>query len=82
MVSAVSSVFGFLHNEPVRVALLVGGAAALVCAVVGLFTVMRRQAFAGHALADVSSAGGSAALAVSMKARIFEASLRPTAFHS
>lgn len=61
MVSAVSSVFGFLHNEPVRVALLVGGAAALVCAVVGLFTVMRRQAFAGHALADVSSAGGSAA---------------------
>ena len=52
---------GFLANEPVRVALSVAGGAALVCAVVGVATVMRRQSFAGHALADVSSAGGSAA---------------------
>ncbi|MHB1542384.1 MAG: metal ABC transporter permease [Steroidobacteraceae bacterium] len=51
---------GFWSNQPVRVALVVGGGAALVCAVVGLSTVMRRQAFAGHALADVSGAGGSA----------------------
>jgi zinc/manganese transport system permease protein len=51
---------GFWCNQPVRVALAVGGGAALVCAVVGLSTVMRRQAFAGHALADVSGAGGSA----------------------
>ena len=52
---------GFLANGPVRVALVVGGGAAVVCAVVGVFTVMRGQSFAGHALADVSSAGGSAA---------------------
>lgn len=51
---------GFFANEPVRTALTVGGAAAVVCALVGVFTVMRGQIFAGHALADVSSAGGSA----------------------
>jgi zinc/manganese transport system permease protein len=59
--SVLASVLEFLHNEPVRVALLVGGGAALVCAVVGVATVMLRQSFAGHALADVSSAGGAAA---------------------
>ena len=32
----------------------------MVSGVVGVFTVMRGQSFAGHALADVSSAGGSA----------------------
>jgi zinc/manganese transport system permease protein len=52
---------GFWSNQPVQVALAVGGGAALVCAVVGVSTVMRRQAFAGHALGDVSGAGGSAA---------------------
>ena len=51
---------GFLQNGPVRTALAVGGAAAIVSAVVGVFTVIRGQSFAGHALADVSSAGGSA----------------------
>jgi zinc/manganese transport system permease protein len=61
VVSLLLSVPGFLANEPVRIALAVGGGAALVCAVVGCATVMRRQSFAGHALADVSSAGGSAA---------------------
>ena len=52
---------GFLANEPVRTALIVGAGAAVVSAIVGVFTVMRGQSFAGHALADVSSAGGSAA---------------------
>lgn len=52
---------GFLANGPVRTALIVGAGAAIVSAVVGVFTVMRGQSFAGHALADVSSAGGSAA---------------------
>lgn len=52
---------GFLANGPVQTALVVGGAAAIVSAVVGVFTVIRGQSFAGHALADVSSAGGSAA---------------------
>ena len=59
--SVLLSAVEFLHNEPVRVALIVGGGAALVCAVVGVATVMQRQSFAGLALADVSSAGGSAA---------------------
>lgn len=52
---------GFFSSEPVRVALVVGGAAAIVSGVLGVFTVIRGQSFAGHALADVSSAGGAAA---------------------
>jgi zinc/manganese transport system permease protein len=43
-------------------ALAVSAAAAVLCAVAGVFTVIRGQAFAGHALADISSAGGAAAL--------------------
>ena len=35
---------------------------AVVSAVTGVFTVMRGQSFAGHALGDVSAAGGSGAL--------------------
>jgi zinc/manganese transport system permease protein len=54
------AVAGFFASEPVRTALIVGGGAALVSAVTGVFTVMRGQSFAGHALADVSSAGGAA----------------------
>ena len=63
MISGVGAGFisAFWSNGPVRVALAVGGGAAVVCAVVGLSTVMRRQSFAGHALADISGAGGSAA---------------------
>jgi zinc/manganese transport system permease protein len=52
---------GFFTSEPVRTAALIGGAATIVSGVVGVFTVMRGQSFAGHSLADVSSAGGSAA---------------------
>ena len=51
---------GFFESDPVRTALIIGGGAALVSAVIGVFTVMRGQSFAGHALADVTSAGGSA----------------------
>lgn len=51
---------GFLANGPVRTALIVGAGTAVVSAVVGVFTVMRGQSFAAHALGDVSSAGGSA----------------------
>jgi zinc/manganese transport system permease protein len=51
---------GFFASAPVQTALLVGGGAAAVSGVVGVFTVIRGQSFAGHALADVSSAGGSA----------------------
>jgi zinc/manganese transport system permease protein len=37
-----------------------------VSAAIGVFTVIRGQAFAGHALADVSTAGGSGALLVAV----------------
>ena len=51
---------GFLTSEPVRTAAVIGGAAAIVSGVVGVFTVIRGQSFAGHSLADVSGAGGAA----------------------
>lgn len=57
---------GFWSNGPVQTALLVAGGAAIVSAVVGVFTIMRAQAFAGHALADVSSAGGALAVLVGL----------------
>ena len=62
MNSAFGIVFapGFFSNAPVHTAIIVGGGAAVVSAIVGVFTVMRGQSFAGHALSDVSSAGGSA----------------------
>ncbi len=50
---------GFLASAPVQTALLIGSGAALVSALIGVFTVLRGQSFAGHALADISSAGGS-----------------------
>lgn len=52
---------GLFTSEPVRTAAAIGAAAAIVSGVVGVFTVIRGQSFAGHSLADVSSAGGSAA---------------------
>jgi zinc/manganese transport system permease protein len=52
---------GFFSNTPVQTALLVGGIVAVVSGVVGTFTVMRGQSFAGHSLADIGTAGGSAA---------------------
>jgi zinc/manganese transport system permease protein len=51
---------GFFASEPVHTAAVIGGAAAIVSGVVGVFTVIRGQSFAGHALADISSAGGAA----------------------
>ncbi len=52
---------GFFTSQPVHTAMIIGGAAAIVSGVIGVFTVIRGHSFAGHALADVSSAGGSAA---------------------
>jgi zinc/manganese transport system permease protein len=52
---------GFFSSQPVHVALLVGSIVAVVSAVVGVFTVLRGQSFAGHSLGDVSTAGGSGA---------------------
>lgn len=52
----------FLQNIPVQTSLALSAAAVLLCSTIGLFTLMRRQAFAGHTLADVSSAGGAGSL--------------------
>jgi zinc/manganese transport system permease protein len=52
---------GFFASDPVHAALVVGAVVALVTGAVGVFTVIRGQAFAGHALGEVGSAGGSAA---------------------
>ncbi|MGH9047638.1 MAG: metal ABC transporter permease [Acidimicrobiales bacterium] len=53
---------GFLSSGPAHVALVIGGITAAVSALVGVFTVVRGQSFGGHALTDVSTAGGSGAL--------------------
>lgn len=55
---------GFFGNAAVHVALVVGAAVAIVTGVVGVFTVMRGQSFAGEALGDIGTTGGSAAALV------------------
>ena len=57
---------GFFTSSPVHVALVIGGIAALVSGVVGAFTVLRGQSYAGHALADLSVTGGSASYLASI----------------
>jgi zinc/manganese transport system permease protein len=52
---------GFFSSGPVRTAVVVGAVTAIVSAVVGVFTVIRSQSFAGHALTDVATTGGSGA---------------------
>ena len=52
---------GFFSSGPVHTAVLIGSVTAVVSAVVGIFTVIRSQSFAGHALTDVATTGGSAA---------------------
>ena len=52
---------GLFSNSSVQDAAVVGAVVALVCAPVGVFTVVRGQSFAGHAFADVTATGGSAA---------------------
>ena len=57
---------GFFASPQVHVAAAIGAAVAVVTAVVGVFTVMRGQSFGGHALGDVSAAGGSGALLIGL----------------
>jgi zinc/manganese transport system permease protein len=57
---------GFFSTETVRIALLAGGIVAAVSGVTGVFTVLRGQSFAGHALGDISATGGSAAFLLSV----------------
>ncbi|HYZ57610.1 MAG TPA: metal ABC transporter permease [Streptosporangiaceae bacterium] len=53
---------GFFASAQVHAAAVIGGAVAVISAVTGVFTVLRGQSFGGHALTDVSTAGGSGAL--------------------
>ena len=55
---------GFFSSGPVHVALAVGCVVAAISALVGTFTVIRGQSFAGHALADIGTAGGSGAILI------------------
>lgn len=55
---------GFFHSEAVANAIAVGALVAIVAGVVGVFTVIRGQAFAGEAFGDIGTAGGSGAYLV------------------
>ena len=70
MSHALAAIFapGFFHSAQVQVAAGVGAIVAVVAGTVGVFTVIRGQSFAGEALADVSTSGGSAAFLVGVGA--------------
>jgi zinc/manganese transport system permease protein len=51
----------FFSSSPIRIAFIIGAVSAIVSAIVGVFTVFRGQSFAGHALTDVATTGGSGA---------------------
>jgi zinc/manganese transport system permease protein len=55
---------GFFESSSVGVAVLAGAAVALVAGAVGVFAVIRGQAFAGEALSDIGATGASAAFLV------------------
>ncbi|MGT2426107.1 metal ABC transporter permease [Amnibacterium kyonggiense] len=55
------AITGFFTSPTVHVALAVGTFVAIVTGIVGVFTVIRGQSFAGHALADLGAVGGSGA---------------------
>jgi zinc/manganese transport system permease protein len=50
---------GFFQSSPVGTAIIIGGLVAVVSGAVGVFTVLRAQSFAGHALGDIGTTGGS-----------------------
>jgi zinc/manganese transport system permease protein len=52
---------GLFTNSSVRAAAEIGAVVAIVSAAVGVFTVIRGQAFAGDALGDIGATGGSSA---------------------
>ena len=66
MSAVIGAIFapGFFSNASVHVALVIGGLVAAVSGVVGSFTVLRGQSYAGHALADISVTGGSASFLI------------------
>ena len=52
---------GFFASEAVRIAAGVGALVAVVTGVVGVFTVVRGQSFAGEAFGDIGTTGGAGA---------------------
>ncbi len=66
MQSIIHAIFepGLFSNSIVRLAAEVGATVAVVAAAVGVFTVIRGQSFAGEALGDIGTAGGSSAYLV------------------
>jgi zinc/manganese transport system permease protein len=52
---------GFFGSSSVQLALAIGALVAVVAGTVGVFTVVRGQAFAGEALGDIGATGGSSA---------------------
>ncbi len=61
MSGALAAIFapGFFTSQIVAVAAIVSGVAAITCGSVGVFTVIRGQSFAGEALGDIGTSGGS-----------------------
>jgi zinc/manganese transport system permease protein len=57
---------GFFASDPVRTALIAGGLTAVICGVAGVFVVLRGQAFAGHAVGDMGTLGGSGAYLINV----------------
>jgi zinc/manganese transport system permease protein len=55
---------GFFESEAVHIAMAVGTLVAIVTGLVGVFTVMRAQSFAGEAFGDIGTTGGSGAFLV------------------
>jgi zinc/manganese transport system permease protein len=52
---------GFFESSSVHIALAVGAVVPLVAGALGVFTVARGQSFAGEALGDIGTTGGSGA---------------------
>ena len=57
---------GLLGSSLVWTALLIGTVVAVTSGVIGVFTVIRGQSFAGHSLADVATTGGAGAFLVGL----------------
>ena len=53
-----------LTSGPVLTAFLIGAIAAITSGVIGVFSVLRTQSFAGHSLADIATTGGAGAFLV------------------
>jgi zinc/manganese transport system permease protein len=57
---------GLFTSSIVQIAATVSAVVAVVCAAVGVFTVIRGQSFAGEALGDITTTGGSGAFLVAV----------------